>query len=789
LPASLGYRNGARSRAPYLNLGLTVQENLAIWKKALAATSSGVLITDPSLPDNPIVYANAGFERMTGYSAAEVMGRNCRFLQGEGTEASAVEALRRAVAARDECRITLLNYRKDGTAFLNDLSIVPVWENERLTHFIGIQTDVSDRARATVTQEALDFAQTIFSTLREALLILTPDLRVAQANRSFYRLFQSTPGETEGRLVYELGNKQWDIAALRILLERILPSRNPFDDFEVEQEFPRIGRRTMLLNARRLEREGEPELIMLAIEDVTQRRAHREALRQSEDRYSLIVSGVKDYAIMMLDNGGRVVSWNPGAERLFGYREAEIIGRSYEAFYLEEDRRAHVPELELQQAATQGRASDDRWLVRRDGTPFWASGMTAALRDPEGNLRGFAKLVRDLTERKRLEEALWQRAADLAARDRAKDEFLAMLSHELRNPLNALTNAVFIARRRPCDDPTLARSLEIAERQIDHIGRLVNDLLDVARITKGKIELHRKPVALERIVRAAVHSFDAEARDRGITLLVDCGEAAMIDADALRIEQVLQNLLQNALRYTAQGTVAVSLAREGAHAVVRVRDTGIGIAPDLLPHVFDLFRQGERTLARTEGGLGIGLTIVKQIVTLHGGAVEATSEGSGKGTTVTVRLPALDEQVGTDTDAAPRLAPPEPALGRRALVVDDNADGADSLVMLLQLFGFDARAAYDGADAVGAAREYRPEIVFLDIGLPGKDGYAIATEMRADPQLAGLTLVAVTGYGRDADRDRARRAGFHAHLLKPVDFDVLHELLLGRARAGGERAT
>ena len=372
----------------------------------------------------------------------------------------------------------------------------------------------------------------------------------------------------------------------------------------------------------------------------------------------------------------------------------------------------------------------------------------------------------------------------VAARDRlrmqaeaantAKDEFLAMLAHELRNPLSAVRNAVASAS---LDDARRPRALEIARRQADQLGRLIDDLLDVARITQGRIALRKARVRLAHVIEQAVDSTRAFVESRGLHLTVgDVPEEIRIEADLTRLEQVFANLLTNAAKYTEPGgRIDVAVERTSGEVTVRVRDTGIGIAPAMLPRVWDLFMQADRSPDRPQGGLGIGLTIARRLVELHGGRIEAHSQGLGKGAEFVVTLPTLPM-----TSEDPRLAKrtePGPQGTARVLLVEDNPDTAESLTMLLELLGHRVRAAHDGVAALDAARANLPDVMLVDIGLPGMDGYEVARRVRRDPQLKDVVLVALTGYGREEDKQQAMAAGFDYHLVKPVAPDALHGLV------------
>ena len=503
--------------------------------------------------------------------------------------------------------------------------------------------------------------------------------------------------------------------------------------------------------------------------DLSERRRQDESLRQSEERFRLLLDSVKDYAIFMLDADGRVVSWNPGAERIKGYTAAEVIGQHLSLFYPEEARRRRWPEQQLAAARVQGRAEDESLRVRKDGSTFWAHVVITPVRDATGALRGYAKVVRDLTDRKRIEA--------LEKAERQTNEFLAMLAHELRNPLAPISNALRLLARKPTSDPAELWVRDVLQRQTGQMTRLVDDLLDVSRITRAAVVLDRKPVDLRSIVRNAADASRQWFEERGHELAISLPEERlMAEADEVRLNQVVQNLLHNAAKYTPQGgRISLSAAREGDEAVIRVRDSGVGMTPELLSSAFDLFRQGSQGLERSQGGLGVGLTLVQRLVTLHGGSVRARSEGEGRGSEFAVRLPLREEPAivrEARADPAPSAGPP-----RRILVVDDNQDAAQSLRLLLEADGHEVRVAGDGAAGLALAREYRPQIALLDIGLPKMDGYEIARRIRADEGLRDTVLVAVTGYGQMHDRARASACGFHHHLVKPVEYRDLQEVL------------
>ena len=502
--------------------------------------------------------------------------------------------------------------------------------------------------------------------------------------------------------------------------------------------------------------------------DLTERRRHEEELRVSEERFRLLVESVRDYAIFMLAPDGIVQSWNSGAQAIKGYRASEIIGRHFRAFYTPEDQQAGKPEAELATARTLGRVEDDGWRVRKDGTLFWANVVLTAVHNPAGELIGFAKITRDMSERRRLEE--------LEQSSRRMNEFLAMLAHELRNPLAPIRNAVTIMQLEALQSPVLRNCRDVIDRQLTHVTRLVDDLLDVGRLTGGKIKLRKELVRLADVVARSVEMARPVVTMRRHTLEVEQPpESVYVNGDSTRLAQVLQNLLVNAAKYTPDGgRIRLEVRLEGGFIDVIVADNGRGLAPENLQRIFQLFMQADSgTSAAAESGLGIGLTLARSLVELHGGSIEAASPGLGQGSTFTVRLP-LAQAVPS---AEPTEQHGESAGGLRVLVVDDNRDSADSATDVLRLLGNEAETAYNGASAVEAVRRFRPHVILLDLAMPGMDGFQARKRLLAEPAAEHAFFVAMTGFGNEDDRRRTRTAGFDAHLTKPVELDALITLL------------
>ena len=487
------------------------------------------------------------------------------------------------------------------------------------------------------------------------------------------------------------------------------------------------------------------------------------------------MGGVEDCGLSFLDPTGRILTWNVGAERITGYGPEEMIGRSIARLQDPGATGDNERPPELDAAASEGRSREHGWRVCKDGSRFRAEVAITVLKGPAGEVRGFAYVLRDLGEPTRREHEFLDQVRRLVDASRRKDELLSLLAHQLRNPLAPIRNCLHLLRRGT-GDPRLAADLyELMDRQVDRLARLVEDVLEISRMARGMVELEGQNVDLRHVGRQAVDARRAEADRAGVALALTLPPAPVwLWAEPGRLRRAADSLLENALRFTGRGgsvTLEVGPEAGNLHAVLMVRDTGMGIAPDVLERLHEALANPDGSLDRGRGGLGLGLALARGIVELHGGAVRASSEGAGRGAEFAVVLPLVDQAVAATTY---RPAGSARSVARlRILVVEDNADAAESLRRLLRLHGHEVSVADNGVDGVAEAKRCHPDAVVCDIGLPGMDGYAVASALRGDPETARTRLIAVTGYGRAEDRDRALSSGFDDHIVKPADPDVL----------------
>jgi len=750
------------------------------WCRVTLASIGDAVITMDN--EGRITFLNPVAEALTGWTLQQAAGQSLgsvfRIVNEESRRTVESPTVR---ALRDGVVVGLANHSlliaKDGTERPIDDSAAPI-RNERgeVAGAVLVFRDISERRRQEQhLDDALTYADNIIATLREPFVVLDKSLRVKTANRTFYQTFHVEQAETEGRLIYDLGNGQWNIPRLRGVLDEVLSDDHPVHEFEVEHEFPGIGRKNMLLNARRFQSvNSQPDLILLAIEDITERKRAEVAMQTSEVRYRRLFETAKDGILILDANTGVILDANPFMSDLLGYSLDEFVGKElWEIGLFKEKSENEAAFRELQQ----------RGYIRYDYLPLQIKNGRQAQVEFVSNVyqvnhRDVAQCnIRDIGERSRLERKTQEQAEALADLHRRKDEFLAMLSHELRNPLAPILNAVLLLRLQGHGNPMNEQIQSIIERQVGLLKHLVCRLLLEKHIATGRVQLRQEHVTVGGVVEHAVETARPLINQYRHAFAVSLPpQQIWLYADAARLEQVVVNLLTNAAKYTGEGGhLWLTVQQEGDECVIRVRDTGVGIAPEVLPRIFDLFTQAERSLDRSQGGLGIGLALVQRLVEMHEGRVEAHSS-LGRGSEFVVRLPVVlppdSQRPATPTE---RVKPTGPSL--RVLVVDDNKDTAQTLAMLVKASGHDVRTAHDGPTAVEAALDYRPNVVVLDIGLPGFDGYEVAKRLRQQPVLQNVVLIAVTGYGQESDRQRAQEAGFDQHLIKPAHIEQVQKIL------------
>jgi PAS domain S-box-containing protein len=535
--------------------------------------------------------------------------------------------------------------------------------------------------------------------------------------------------------------------------------------------------------------DGAPRGILVHGVDITPRLRAEQAVREGEERYRTLFESMDEgFCVIevLFDRSGQAFDYrfleiNPAFEEQTGLTQA--VGKT--VLELAPGHEQHWFEIYGDVART-GTAT--RFVQEAQALGRWFDVYATRVGGPAS--AKVAVLFTDITARKRADDQLHATLQELGEADRQKNEFLATLAHELRNPLAPLQNGLHLLQLSSGNEERLTQAREMMERQLAHLVHLVNDLLDIARITSGKIEMQRAPVELHRIVKVAVEACTPLLTARAHALQVAVGDPGLVlNVDRDRIVQVLVNLLTNAAKYTPDGgRIALTASTGNGRLAITMTDNGVGIAADSLPRIFDLFNQVRRRSGGYNEGLGIGLTLVKRLVELHGGEVDAASAGEGMGSTFTVRLPLFDAaDAPGDAGAAPDRMAPGTREPLKVLVVDDNVDSAQSLAMVLDLSGHDTRVAHTGASALVECRSFRPEVVILDVGLPDQTGYAVATEIRRERALDDTVLIALTGWGTDADRAQAMAAGFDHHVTKPADLSVVTGLLAKIAAARDAR--
>ncbi|HMV46664.1 MAG TPA: PAS domain S-box protein [Blastocatellia bacterium] len=626
------------------------------------------------------------------------------------------------------------------------------------------------KASAEALRESEERLRAIFESSVVGFAVLKPDTSFEEVNDAFCTITGYAREELLGMQCVRLSPPE-DAARTLESYRQLLSGERA--SFVIEKRYlKKDGAPIWVLNSTSVTHDAanQPLRLVIVCQDITERRKIEETLRESEERFR----NMADHAPVMIwvtVPDGNCTYLSKSWYEFTGQTIDEGLGFGWLNAVHPDDRR-HAEEIFA--AATERREAFqmDYRLRRRDGEYRWAIDSAAPRFEMDGQFRGYIGSVIDITERKEMEDALKEA-------DRRKDEFLAMLAHELRNPLAPIRNAAQVLKLIGTADASQRWAGEVIERQTQHLTRLVDDLLEVSRITQGKVTLTRQPLDLAAIINRAVETSRPLIESRRHQLTVALPPAPVrLEGDLTRLVQVVGNLLNNAAKYTDEGgRIRLAATLENNEAIIRVEDDGIGISADLLPHVFDLFTQADRSLDRSQGGLGIGLTLVRNLVELHGGRVEAHSEGSGCGSQFIVRLPALSATSETDDPAQSGETNQTAAPGLKVLVVEDSADSAEMMAFVLKLGGHQVRIASDGAEALEAAAVFQPQAVLCDIGLPGMNGYEVAAQLRRQPDFAQTTLIALTGYGQEDARRRAKESGFDYHLVKPVDPDALVSLL------------
>lgn len=514
--------------------------------------------------------------------------------------------------------------------------------------------------------------------------------------------------------------------------------------------------------------EGEILGFLKITRDLTERRETTEALRQSEERFRLLLESVKDYAIFMLDTDGKVISWNSGARHIKGYEAKEILGQHFSVFYPVESLAAQGPQIFIGRALRDGTAQEEGWRVKKDGSLFWGHIQITALYDEHGDLRGFAKITRDLSDKVETEV--------LKDTSRRKDAFLATLAHELRNPLAPMLPALEMIDKAASDQPVVTSLVSTLRRQVGQMTHLINDLLDMSRITTGKIVLRKTRAELKDVIDTALEAVQPMIEDFGHHLELQLPDSPVeLDVDIHRMAQIVSNLLANAAKYTPPGGKIVLNAAITRLPTLRisVRDNGRGIATAMKARIFDLFDQG---VSGSDDGLGIGLTLVKSLVEQHGGSITVNSEGLGMGSEFVVLLPiAIPPSELPGAQAIQPTAQKTKLRKAKILIADDSKSAADILSMFFEMEGHETSVVYDGADAVSILESFSPDLAVLDLGMPRMNGYEAATLIRK--KKPDTILVALSGWGSEEDKRRTAEAGFNHHLVKPVVPQDLRSLL------------
>jgi PAS domain S-box-containing protein len=689
-----------------------------------------ILMLDPT---GRITSWNPGAEAIKGWAAHEIIGSHfSRFYPPEALQRGLPQHELTVAANVGRFEDEGWRVRKDGTMFWANVIITALRDSTgKLIGYAKVTRDLTERRRQ---EETLRHSEERFRSLVEGV----KDYAIFMLDTGgIVTTWNAGAQQIKGYLAHEIIGSHFSRFYPPDAIQGGLPDhelrvvtmegRFEGEGWRLRKDGSRFWANVVITAIR--DATGKLTGFAKITRDLTERREYEQELLASEQRFRLLVDGVTEYAIIMLDRDGSVSSWNAGAERIKGYKAGEIIGKHCSYFFTAEDITASKPWQQLALARENERVTDEGWRVRKDGTLFWAGTVVTALHDSEGRLYGFANVTQDLTQRRHAENL-----ADTAQR---MHEFIAMLSHELRNPLAPIRNAVALMGRKGMNDPTLEAMRQTIDRQSVHLTRLLDELLDVNRIARGRFTVEREPLELADVLARAIETSRPMIDARRHRLTVDLPPEPMpLLGDAVRLTQAFVNILNNAAKYTPDGgEILMRAILLDTEIEVCIRDNGKGIEPDKLERVFDLFMQVEPNSDTALGGLGVGLALVRRVIELHAGEVQARSEGLGRGSELVTRLPRPAQQLRIE-----------------------------------------ARAAYDGHSALEQARTFQPEVVLLDIGMPQMSGFEVARELQ---HLGGKkpVIIAVTGWGQTADRQRTREVGFDHHFVKPVSEETLRSVL------------
>ena len=727
------------------------------------------------------VWANQAYQRWFGHSPESMRGRQIREIVGEVVWAAIQSHVENALGGQEVSYEAQLVF---GSADVRDVRVAYLPDRDeggRVRGFVSIVTDVSEMRSA---ERALRDSERMLAESQATAHVgswesnVGPDARLGALRWSeeMYRIFGYEPGSIEIDFPFVIAAVHPDD---RAPLQGVASAGvGPGNRFESEYRIVRPdGAVRVIQSWITIERDaaGRATGMRGTCQDITERKLAESEIRQTREHLQVVLDAAPAM-IARYDRAVRLVWANKSYAARFGKKPEELAGKQLREIVGEE---AVAPIAREMARVLRGDTVEVEVEIPYPGLGMRSMHFVAApAYDAHGALDGCVAVITDHTQRHELELARERALQELREADRRKDEFLAMLSHELRNPMAPILTAVEVLQLAdPADAHTLTTFRAVIERQIMHMKRLLDDLLDISRVSQGKIDLRREVIELWSVVHRAVEMSRPLMTEKSQRLsLTTAGASIFVDADPARLVQVFGNLLNNAAKYSEPGgSIEVEIAAEGGEAVFRVRDHGVGMSAELLERAFDLFVQDTRSLDRAQGGLGIGLTMVRSLVKMHGGTVRAFSDGPGRGCEIVVRLPRASEPARSVPGDQPRAAGASAPRPLSILVVDDNHDAATALARLLSILGHQVAVAYDGPGALARTADARPELVFIDIGLPGMDGYALASALRAGG-LDRAALVAVTGYGRDEDVRRSLACGFNHHLVKPVDLSVLQRI-------------